>query len=95
MNDTKYRVDFLIDNKVILEAKSVLLMPPVYSLQILTQIKHEKNKVGHLINFNVELLKDSIRCFINDLVDLLSLQHKDVYMWCCVSMMLLIYYGLI
>lgn len=66
MNDTKYRADFLIDKKVILEAKSVLQMPPVYTLQILTQMKHAKIKVGLLINFNIELLKDGLNRFIND-----------------------------
>ena len=65
--DTKYRADFIIDNNVILEAKSVLQMPPVYTLQTLTQMKHAKIQVGLLINFNVELLKDGINRFIRDL----------------------------
>ena len=65
LNDTKYRADFLIDKKVILEAKSALEMHPVYTLQILTPMKHAKIKVGLLINFNVELLKDGLKRFIN------------------------------
>jgi len=65
LNDTKYRDDFLIDKKVILEAKSALEMHPVYTLQILTQMKHAKIKVGLLISFNVELLKDGLKRFIN------------------------------
>ena len=65
--DTKYRADFIIENNVILEAKSVLQMPPVYTLQTLTQMKHAKIQVGLLINFNVELLKDGINRFIRDL----------------------------
>ena len=63
--DTKYRADFLIDKKVFVEVKSVLQMPPVYSQQIITQMRHARIKVGLLINFNVEKLIDGLQRFVN------------------------------
>ena len=49
--DEKYRIDFLIDQKVILEAKAVLDMHPVFTAQTLIHMKHAEIKVGLLINF--------------------------------------------
>lgn len=65
LGDEKYRIDFLIDNKVIVEAKSVLEMHPVFTAQALTHMKHAKIKVGLLINFNVERLIDGLSRLIN------------------------------
>lgn len=65
LRDKKYRIDFLIDKKVILEAKSVLEMHPVFTAQTLTHMKHAKIKVGLLINFNVERLIDGLKRLIN------------------------------
>ncbi len=65
LSDEKYRIDFLIDRKVVLEAKSVLEMHPVFTAQTLTHMKHAKIKVGLLINFNVEKLIDGIKRLIN------------------------------
>ena len=65
LGDEKYRIDFLIDDKVILEAKSVLEMHPVFAAQTLTHMKHAKIKVGLLINFNVERLIDGLKRLIN------------------------------
>jgi GxxExxY protein len=65
LGDEKYRIDFLIDKKVILEAKSVLEMHPVFTAQTLTHMKHAKIKVGLLINFNVERLIDGLSRLIN------------------------------
>lgn len=65
LGDEKYRIDFLIDKKVILEAKSVLEMHTVFTAQTLTHMKHAKIKVGLLINFNVERLVDGLDRLIN------------------------------
>ncbi|HEX9973852.1 MAG TPA: GxxExxY protein [bacterium] len=65
LGDEKYRIDFLIDKRVILEAKSVLEMHPVFNAQTLTQMKHAKIQVGLLINFNVERLIDGLSRLIN------------------------------
>ncbi|MCI0494817.1 GxxExxY protein [candidate division KSB1 bacterium] len=65
LGDEKYRIDFLIDKKVILEAKSVLEMHPVFTAQTLTHMKHAKIQVGLLINFNVKRLIDGLNRLIN------------------------------
>ena len=65
LGEEKYRIEFLIDKKVIIEAKSVLEMHPVFTAQTLTHMKHAKIKVGLLINFNVEKLIDGLSRLIN------------------------------
>lgn len=64
LGDEKYRIDFLIDEKVIVEVKTVLEMHPVFTAQTLTHMKHAKIKVGLLINFNVERLIDGLKRLI-------------------------------
>ncbi len=63
--DCGYRVDLLIENKVVIEIKSVDLINEVYLAQVLTYLKLLNNKIGLLINFNVVLLKDGIKRLIN------------------------------
>lgn len=55
-----YRLDFLIENKVILELKSVESFLPVHQAQLLSYMKLTGISTGLLINFNVPLLKDGI-----------------------------------
>jgi GxxExxY protein len=57
---TKYRLDLFIDRRVIVELKSVEVMNPLFTAQVLTYLKLTKCKIGLLINFNVPLLKDGI-----------------------------------
>lgn len=59
-----YRMDFLVENKVVVELKSVEALHPVHEAQVLTYMKFAEKKVGLLINFNVTILKDGIRRFI-------------------------------
>ena len=56
-----HRIDFLIEDKVILEIKATEGMKKIFEAQILTYMKAMKKKVGLLINFNVERLKDGIK----------------------------------
>lgn len=60
-----YRVDLLVENKVIIEIKSVEALNDVHLAQILTYLKLSDCKVGLLINFNVSLLKNGIRRVVN------------------------------
>jgi len=60
-----YRVDLLVENKVVVEIKSVEALNDVHLAQILTYLKLSKCKVGLLINFNVSLLKNGIRRVVN------------------------------
>ena len=59
--DCKYRIDFLVDDQLIVELKSVDEINPVHQAQLLTYMKLARVKVGLLINFNVGLLKDGLK----------------------------------
>jgi GxxExxY protein len=60
-----YRIDLLIDDKLIVELKSVETLLSIHEAQLLTYLKLSGIKTGLLINFNVELLKHGIRRFVN------------------------------
>jgi GxxExxY protein len=60
----KHRIDFLVENEVVLELKAVETLNKIYEAQILTYLKAMDKKVGLLINFNVERLKDGIKRLI-------------------------------
>jgi GxxExxY protein len=59
-----YRIDFLVENTVVVELKSVEALHPLHEAQTLTYMKFSDKKVGLLINFNVLILKDGVRRFI-------------------------------
>jgi GxxExxY protein len=65
--DVGYRLDLLVEKKVIIELKSVELLAPVHYAQLLTYLKLSDLKLGLLINFNVKLLKDGIHRIVNNL----------------------------
>lgn len=62
--DYGYRIDILVDNKVLIELKSVDAIAPVHEAQILTYMKFANIKIGLLINFNVTVLKQGIKRFV-------------------------------
>lgn len=64
-----YRVDLIIENKVIIEIKSVLELHPVFYAQVLTYLKLTNIKLGLLINFNNLLVKDGIHRIVNKIID--------------------------
>lgn len=59
--DLGYRIDLLIEGKVIIEIKSVDALNPVHLAQLMTYLKLSKCRIGFLINFNVLSLKDGIK----------------------------------
>lgn len=59
--DCGYRVDILVDDKIILELKSVDRMLPIYHAQLTTYLKLSGCRLGLLMNFNVAVLKDGIK----------------------------------
>ena len=65
--DHGYRLDLLVENKVVVEIKTVDAIIDVHEAQILTYLKLGGYKLGILINFNVSLLKNGIRRFVNNL----------------------------
>ena len=60
-----FRLDLLVDNKVIVELKSVYKIEPVHKKQLLTYMRLAQKPLGLLINFNEVLLKDGITRIIN------------------------------
>jgi len=62
--DMGYRVDFLIENKVIVEIKSIETLHPIHTAQVLTYLKLSECKLALLINFNVSLFKDGVKRII-------------------------------
>ena len=63
--DCGYRLDIILENKLIIEVKSVEALNEIHLAQTLTYLKLSKCKLGLLINFNVLLLKDGIKRVIN------------------------------
>ena len=63
----KYEIDLLIENEIILEAKAVEIMHPVYQAQIICHLKLTDKCPGYLVNFNVVRLKDGFKRFVNNL----------------------------
>ncbi len=62
-----YRIDLMVENKIIIEIKSVLELHPVFYSQVLTYLKLTDIKLGLLINFNTPLIKDGIHRIVNKL----------------------------
>ena len=62
-----YRIDLLIENKLIIELKSVDALDDIHFAQILTYLKLSNCKLGLLINFNVTLIKNGIKRVANNL----------------------------
>ncbi|MDP2767501.1 MAG: GxxExxY protein [Candidatus Methanoperedens sp.] len=59
--DCGYRLDILVEGKIVLELKTVEAIMPVHEAQLLTYLRLTNVKVGLIINFNVPVLKDGIR----------------------------------
>ena len=58
------RIDFLVENQIILELKASEGINKIYEAQVLTYLKASSKRIGLLINFNVERLKDGIKRLI-------------------------------
>ena len=63
--DVDLRLDIIVDDSVILELKSVNEIQPVHHKQLLTYMRLTGTKLGYIINFNVEALRDGIERVIN------------------------------
>jgi GxxExxY protein len=62
-----FRCDLLVENKVIVEVKSIELLHPVHKKQVLTYLRFADKRLGLLINFNVPLIKEGIVRLVNGL----------------------------
>jgi GxxExxY protein len=65
--DIGFRADLIVENKVIIELKSVEMIAPVHPKQLLTYLRLANLKLGLLVNFNDALIKDGITRIVNRL----------------------------
>lgn len=59
--DCGYRLDLIVEDRVVVEVKAVEKLLPIHEAQLLTYLKLSGMRVGLLINFNVEILKHRLR----------------------------------
>ena len=59
-----YKIDILVDHKILLELKSVDVLIPIHEAQLITYLKLSGCKLGLLMNFNGPMLKDGIKRFV-------------------------------
>lgn len=60
-----YRIDLLVENKIIVELKAVDRLTSVHEAQVISYLKLSGKKIGLLINFNVRLLRDGLKRLAN------------------------------
>lgn len=63
--EASYRIDLLVEGKLVVEVKAVERILPVHDPQIPTYMKMSRSPVGLLLNFNTPVLKDGIRRLVN------------------------------
>ncbi len=63
--DCGYRLDLVVNDKVVVEVKSVDALAPVHRAQLLSYLRLSGRKVGLLVNFNVRILKEGIVRLVN------------------------------
>jgi GxxExxY protein len=63
--EQNYRIDLLVNNKVIIELKSVNKLEPVHDAQLLTYLKLANKRYGLLLNFNVPVMRQGIKRLLN------------------------------
>lgn len=62
----EYRIDILVEKELIIELKSVDTLLPVHEAQIISYLKLADKRMGFLINFNVPIIKNGFRRFVNN-----------------------------
>ena len=65
--DAGFRADVIVDDKIIMELKSIDLLAPVHYKQVQTYLRLTNLKLGLLVNFNVNLIKEGIHRIVNKL----------------------------
>ena len=64
--EKNFRMDLLVENEIIIEIKTVEFILPVHEAQIISYLKLADKRLGLLINFNVALLKNGFKRYVND-----------------------------
>ena len=62
----EYKIDVLVENEIILELKSVDTILPLHQAQIISYLKLADKRMGFLINFNVPIIKNGFKRFVNN-----------------------------
>jgi GxxExxY protein len=75
--DTGFRADLIVEDKVIVEVKSVEILAPVHKKQLLTHLRLADKRLGLLINFHVALIKDGITRIVNGLEEAAHSNRQD------------------
>jgi len=65
--DLGFRADLIVEDKVVIEIKSIETIAPVHGKQVLTYLRLTNLKLGILVNFNEALIKDRIKRIVNNL----------------------------
>jgi GxxExxY protein len=65
--DAGYRIDMLVEDRIIIENKTVDTLLPIHEAQLLTYLKMKECKLGYLFNWNVPVLTKGIRRIVNNL----------------------------
>ena len=61
-----FRIDILVEHEIIIELKAVEFIIPVHEAQIISYLKLTNKRLGFLINFNVQLLKEGFKRYVNN-----------------------------
>ena len=64
--DCGYRIDLLVDSRVVVELKAVEALAPVHDAVVLTYLRLSDCRIGLLINFNIAVLRDGIRRLVDN-----------------------------
>jgi GxxExxY protein len=65
--DAGYRIDMLVEGRIIVENKAVEDLAPIHEAQLLTHLKLKDCRIGFLLNWNVPIMKKGIRRMVNKL----------------------------
>jgi len=63
--DCAYRLDLVVENRIVLEIKSVQKIDPIHEAQLLTYLRLGGYNVGLIMNFNVVLFRDGLKRIVN------------------------------
>jgi GxxExxY protein len=63
--DVGYRIDMLVNDRAVVELKAVEKLMPLHSAQLLTYLKLSKLRLGFLLNFNVEHMRNGVKRVVN------------------------------
>jgi GxxExxY protein len=77
--DAGYRLDLLVEEEVIVEVKAVDTLAPIHGAQLLSYLRLSGCRLGLLLNFHVERLKDGIQRVVNDFPDSLHVSATSAF----------------